>query len=166
MAFLGTDPTPLGALVKHKLTGEEGIVEAKYYVVSGCCEITVRSKEPKPEGGFRDFYCSTTMIDIIDPKAFPCEIFEEKSGYDFCQDVDIPHLGVRGTIVSFGFYINNADHVEVQPPYNHAESKKPSPISVPEKLIVPTEGAKPEPNLGAQRPSPTCVGVSQEVRRT
>ena len=164
MAFIGTDSALLGAEVEHLITGETGLVTAKYYVVSGCCELLVNSKIPRPDGGFRDFYCSSAMVKVLNSEALPCEQFEERSGYDFCQEVEIPHIDVKGTITAFCFYMFNSDHVEVQPPYNHTESKKPSTISVATSLIKPINGVTPPLSQGAQRPSPGNLPSSESFR--
>lgn len=163
MAFIGTNSLLQGSKVKHRITEEEGILIAKFYVISGCCELWIQSKEPKPEGGFRDFYCSSELVEVLDEKAFPCEHFKEESPYDFAQEVEIPHLGVKGTITSFCFFMTNADHVEVQPPYNHQESLKPKAISVATKLIKPIDGKALELGAGANRSSPSFAPTTRDL---
>ena len=147
-----------GSVVRHKITGDEGVITAKFYLISGCVTVYSTSKTVKD----RDFkavkyYNTVDVLEMVGPNETFAKQPKEESAYRLGEKVKVPSYGdVEGVITAIAFYPDQAIHVEVQPPYNFKEGKLPALLSVAESQVVSMERGAVELTKAGKRPSPPC----------
>lgn len=155
-AFIGNHPLQFGTRVKNKITGDEGIVTAKFYLISGCvtCYYTsqkLRDQNNKPI----KHYDTVNILDVVGENETFSEQPKEESNFSLGERVKVPtYGGVEAVVTAIAFYPDQATHVEVQPPYNEKEGKLPDSMSLAASLVVSLDNPPAKPTPAERRPSP------------
>lgn len=155
-AFVGSNSLKFGSVVKNKITDKEGIVTAKFYLLSGCVTVFYTSQKEVHSDTRKPvmFYDTVDKLEYqYNSKLFPEQPVEE-SNFKLGEKVKCEALGVTGIVSSIGFYPDQANHLEIQPPYNEKEGKLPDLISVCEALVTSLENPPQPKREAARRPSP------------
>lgn len=156
--FVGTDTVPFGAILKHKISGKEGILMHKYYVISGCCEYWIQPKgDPEIHKGF---YATKELVDFVKQSDIIFPNIKEECIFSNGDKVSVDHLEVTGTIVSIMFYGFNGVHLEIAPPYNKLEGKRADTINVAIHMVQPLEETIVYKDV---KPSPTFLPGSSNT---
>ena len=116
--FKGTHPLKFGTKVRHKVTGVEGIVIAKFYLLSGCVTVyytsqTETDRDKKPI----KYYDTVDMVEVVAATSIFSKQPVEESVFCLGEKVKVPAYGfAEGVIHGIAFYPDQVSHVEIQPP--------------------------------------------------
>lgn len=100
------------------------------------------------------FYDTVSKLEYLGDSLLFRDQPKEESNFQLGEKVKCEAYGVTGVVASIGFYPDQANHIEIQPPYNEKEGKLPELVSVCETLVTSLE-QKPKPaREAARRPSP------------
>ena len=156
---------PFGAVVKDKISGMQGKLTARFYLISGCCQLSLQTDERHGETK-RPVYLhiSEQLSEVLDTSAMAgIPQCEDVSGFVLGEKVHVPHLGLEGTVTGICFYPAQATHLEVMPVYNVREGKQPDSVSVAEQLVKPIGRA--DAPVKQKHPSPAHVDRPELPRR-
>ena len=153
--------------MRDKISGMQGKLTARFYLISGCCQLSLQTDErhgdtKKPV----HIYVAEQMADVqVTRDEFTEGIpqCEDVSGFVLGEKVRVPHLELEGTVTGICFYPAQATHLEVMPVYNVREGKQPDSVSVAEQLVVPV--GRPAAPVTQKHPSPSCVDRPDATRR-
>ncbi len=157
-AFVGTCDLKFGAHVQNKITGDEGLVTAKFYQISGCTVIcytstTLRDRDNKPVYFHATLDRLEVIREVLAPPIFDTQPKEE-SNFRLGEKVEAPLYGITGIVTCIAFYPDQSNHLEIQPPYNNEKGKLPEVMSLAESLVQSLEHKPVAPTEAAKRPSP------------
>lgn len=167
-SFIGHTPLDFGTRVKDKITGDEGMVVAKFYQISGCTQVMYLNPEYRSNDNIpiRCFAHMARLEILGENKVFDTQPPEE-SNFKLGEKVTAPAYGITGIVSAICFYPDQATHLEIQPPYNAKEGKLPDCHSIPESMVESLEKPKSvEPTAAASRPSPPYSPMSPRAHNS